>query len=129
MKRRLALPLLFAAACSSESEPVPGERDVESGGELEFFDATAASGIDFVHDAGKTPDKHLPETMGAGVAWIRDGRVELYNLATDLGEHEDMAGAMPQRARDLHEKLEAWRRRVDAKMPPPAVRKQPTGTK
>jgi len=44
-------------------------------------DVTEAWGLDFVHDAGLTPDKHLPETMGAGAAVVdldADGRLDVY---------------------------------------------------
>ena len=50
-------------------------------GDLRFADATAVSGIDFAHVSGARGDKHLPETMGAGLAWLdydRDGRLDLY---------------------------------------------------
>jgi hypothetical protein len=46
-----------------------------------FRDGTAAAGIDFVHDAGVTVDKHLPETMGAGAALVDvdgDGDLDMY---------------------------------------------------
>lgn len=35
-----------------------------------FSDITAQSGIKFVHNAGKTGKKYLPETLGAGAAFI-----------------------------------------------------------
>jgi hypothetical protein len=35
-----------------------------------FTDVTAAAGIHFVHSAGRTGKKYLPETLGAGVAFI-----------------------------------------------------------
>jgi hypothetical protein len=31
-----------------------------------FTDVAGESGLHFVHDAGRTPEKHLPETMGGG---------------------------------------------------------------
>jgi len=40
-----------------------------------------SSGITFVHDAAMSPRRHLPETMGAGVAFIdydNDGWMDLY---------------------------------------------------
>ncbi len=48
---------------------------------LRFVDVTAESGIDFVHQRGARGEKHLPETMGAGVAWLDydgDGDQDLY---------------------------------------------------
>ena len=46
-----------------------------------FADATAKAGITFVHTSGATPEKHMVETFGSGVAWIdydNDGFVDLY---------------------------------------------------
>ncbi len=53
---------------------------------LRFVDVTAAAGLDFRHAAGTTPERHLPETMGAGVAWLDfdgDGRWDLYAVQSD----------------------------------------------
>jgi arylsulfatase A-like enzyme len=49
--------------------------------------------------------------------FFEDGRLELYNLAVDLGEQADLTAAMPDKVADLHRKLEAWRRKIDAPMP------------
>ena len=46
-----------------------------------FEDVTAASGIDFWHFDSSTPDYHIQEVMGGGVAWIDydgDGLLDLY---------------------------------------------------
>ena len=46
-----------------------------------FRDITAESGLHFEHDAGLTPEKHLPETMGAGAALAdldADGDLDAY---------------------------------------------------
>jgi arylsulfatase A-like enzyme len=51
------------------------------------------------------------------VEFFEDGRVELYNLKDDPGEKHDLARKMPERARDLHRKLRAWRDAVGAPMP------------
>jgi hypothetical protein len=63
MKLRLVVACLAALACAafflSASPSAPGVR---------FTDVTAAAGIHFVHTAGKSGKKYLPETMGSGVA-------------------------------------------------------------
>ena len=46
-----------------------------------FVEVAAEAGIDFRHDSGAAGGLHLPETMGAGVAWIDfdgDGWLDLY---------------------------------------------------
>jgi hypothetical protein len=46
-----------------------------------FLEVAAAAGIDFVHDRGDSGQKHLPESMGAGLAWLDfdgDGWTDLY---------------------------------------------------
>lgn len=46
-----------------------------------FRDVTKAAGITFVHDQRPTPEKHMSETFGSGVAWIdfdNDGYQDLY---------------------------------------------------
>ena len=35
-----------------------------------FTDVTAAAGIHFVHNAGRSGKKYLPETLGAGCAFF-----------------------------------------------------------
>jgi arylsulfatase A-like enzyme len=46
-----------------------------------------------------------------------DGRVELYDLEKDIGETRDLAREMPERARELQARLDAWRAAVGAQMP------------
>ncbi|MBI4904490.1 MAG: CRTAC1 family protein [Acidobacteria bacterium] len=38
--------------------------------QVKFIDITQPSGIRFTHNAGKAGKKFLPETMGAGLAWL-----------------------------------------------------------
>jgi arylsulfatase A-like enzyme len=49
--------------------------------------------------------------------YLEDGRLELYNLKEDLGEHNDLVGAVPDLASELQKSLEAWRLDVGAQMP------------
>jgi hypothetical protein len=80
MKGARAIALLFSAtgaACGDDSPP-PAPRTAQ---ELWFEDVTALSGVDFVHQAGETEERHLPETMGAGAALVDvdlDGDLDLY---------------------------------------------------
>ena len=49
--------------------------------------------------------------------FFEDGRLELYNVREDVGQKHDLAKENPDLARDLHAKLEAWRKEVNAPMP------------
>ena len=76
---------------------------------------------------------HYPHYHGS--AWkpgasIRDGdwkliefyhykKHELYNLANDPGERQNLAKAKPAEAKRLRAKLAAWQKRMGAKMPTP----------
>jgi arylsulfatase A-like enzyme len=49
--------------------------------------------------------------------FFEDGRLELYNLKDDIGERHDLSDEMPQRTRQMHERLVEWRRSVRAPVP------------
>ncbi len=49
--------------------------------------------------------------------FFEDKRFELYNLKEDLGEQHDVADEQPEKVRELHAKLIAWRKATDAAMP------------
>ena len=53
------------------------------------------------------------------IEWYEDGRLELFNLREDIGERNNLAQEEPDRVRELHVKLKAWRRQINAKMPTP----------
>ena len=53
------------------------------------------------------------------IEFFEDGRVELYHLREDIGETRNLAAAHPRRARELRERLAAWREAVGAKEPAP----------
>jgi arylsulfatase A-like enzyme len=80
--------------------------------------------------------QHFPGYLGAGKnAWrttpvslvqmgdwklmefLEDGRLELYNLRDDIGESKNLATEMPDKAKELHARLVAWRAEVNAPMP------------
>ena len=43
-----------------------------------------------------------------------DGRVHLYNLASDIGETNDLSAEMPDRVKQMRNRLHAWYQSVDA---------------
>ena len=43
--------------------------------------------------------------------------MQLFNLKEDLGEQNDLSATEPERVARLIDKLRAWRKEVDAKMP------------
>lgn len=82
--------------------------------------------------------QHFPGYLGAGqntwrttpvglievgdwklMEFFEDGRLELYNLADDIGESRNLASTMPDKARELHNRLVSWRESVNAPMPTP----------
>ena len=80
--------------------------------------------------------QHFPGYLGAGAdSWrttpvsliqsgdwklmefLEDGRLELYNLRSDLGESKNLVQENPVKAKELHARLVAWRAAVKAPMP------------
>ena len=51
------------------------------------------------------------------IEFFEDGKLELYDIVKDLGQKNDLARAMPERVREMHGRLQAWRREVAARIP------------
>jgi arylsulfatase A-like enzyme len=49
--------------------------------------------------------------------YFEDNHVELYNLKNDISEQNDLAETMPEKAKELRNHLDAWRKTVNAQMP------------
>jgi arylsulfatase A-like enzyme len=79
---------------------------------------------------------HFPGYLGAGkdgwrttpagairsqdwklIEFFETGKIELYNLAEDIGERNDLAMKLPDRAKAMHDDLKMWRQSVSAPMP------------
>lgn len=79
---------------------------------------------------------HFPGYLGAGAdSWrttpvgairvgdfkllefFEDNRLELYNLRDDVGQKTNLATSMPEKTKELHDRLVAWRAEVKAPMP------------
>jgi arylsulfatase A-like enzyme len=82
--------------------------------------------------------QHFPGYLGAGannwrttpagavisgdwklLEFFEDGRLELYNVREDIGETKNLAAANPEKTKELHAKLVAWRKETGAPMPTP----------
>lgn len=80
--------------------------------------------------------QHFPGYLGAGadtwrttpvslievgnwklMEFLEDGRLELYNLKEDIGESNNLAASMVEKAKELHAKLQSWREAIRAPMP------------
>jgi arylsulfatase A-like enzyme len=75
---------------------------------------------------GKGEDERAWRTTPAGAiqvgSWkllefFETGRLELYDLAKDVGQKNNLAKSMPERTRELHQRLIAWRQAIAAPMP------------
>jgi arylsulfatase A-like enzyme len=69
------------------------------------------------HGSGNVPSGAVRVGDYKLIEWFEDGRVELYDLAADLGETEDLAVVMPEVTEELRTLLDEWRERVGAGMP------------
>ncbi len=68
-------------------------------------------------NAGSPPSGAIRQGTWKLLEFFEDSHVELYNLAEDPSESEDLAGANPSRVRAMLGQLRAWRESVGAVMP------------
>ena len=61
------------------------------------------------------------------IEFAEENRVELYNLRDDIGEKTNLAEKMPDKAKELHARLVAWRAAVNAPMPTPNTEAKAAG--
>ena len=53
------------------------------------------------------------------IHYYEDGRQELYNLRNDIGESDNLAGRMPEKAAEMRAQLDAMLKEHGAKIPSP----------
>jgi arylsulfatase A-like enzyme len=94
-------------------------------------DATASLQRDAIY-------QHFPGYLGSGpgqwrttpvgviqagdwklMEFYEDNRLELYHLGEDIGETRNLAVDMPEKTKQLHSRLVAWRTEIQAPMPTP----------
>ncbi len=111
-------------AALPEGQPLDGESLVPV-----FRDSAASLKREAIY-------QHFPGYLGAGentwrttpvglieigdwklMEYFEDGRLELYNLKDDIGEQKNLATEMPEKAKELHVKMIAWREAIKAPMP------------
>jgi hypothetical protein len=51
--------------------------------------------------------------------YLEDAHLELYDLRADLGETKNLVATYPDKAKELHDRLIAWRKETSAPMPTP----------
>lgn len=49
--------------------------------------------------------------------YFEDGRIELYNLETNIGERKNLKNLYPERAKQMHQQLKEWRQETNAPVP------------
>jgi arylsulfatase A-like enzyme len=63
------------------------------------------------------------------IEFFEDSQLELYNLSEDIGEQTDLAAHEPEKAKQLHTLLVAWRNSVKAQIPTANPQYDPAKTK
>jgi len=71
------------------------------------------------HPGGATPYGAVRKGDYKLIEFYEDGRLELYNLREDIGERNNLASSMPEKAEELKRLLAQWRESLDAQMPQP----------
>lgn len=80
------------------------------------------------HGSTWTPGAAIRARDWKLIEFYETGKIELYNLANDIGEKNDLAKKMPEKAKQLHEMLKAWQKEIGAKMPKPNPNYKPNST-
>jgi arylsulfatase A-like enzyme len=115
---------LEIAGAPRPDQPLDGESLVKL-----FRDPASALHRDAIY-------QHFPGYLGAGAgSWrttpvgliqvgdwklmefFEDGRLELYNLKDDIGETKNLAKELPDKTKELHSRMLAWRAEIKAPMP------------
>lgn len=75
---------------------------------------------------GGTPGCSVRDGDFKLIEFFEDGKLELYNLRSDLSEEHDLAEQEPERVQMLKQELDAWKAEVEALIPKPNTNWAPT---
>jgi arylsulfatase A-like enzyme len=76
------------------------------------------------HGSGSVPSAAVRCGDWKLIEWYGDKRIELFNLADDIGETKDLAKSNGAKAAELHAMLKAWRKDVGAVIPTPGAKRK-----
>ena len=102
----LPASLLFAAAAAAAPEQAPAAPAFDP----IVFELVKGSGIDFVTNSGRSPHRHQPETMVAGVALLdydNDGKLDVF--LTNGATMPDLDKSAPVHWNRLYHNLGNWK--------------------
>ncbi|MDR8390367.1 sulfatase [Aliifodinibius sp. S!AR15-10] len=68
---------------------------------------------------GGSPSSAIRKGQYKLIEFYEDGRLELYNIAEDIGEQENLVERMPGKTEQLHQELKQWKEEVGARTPAP----------
>ena len=71
------------------------------------------------HPGGATPYSAIRNGDYKLIEFFEDGKLEMYNLADDIGETNSLAELRPAKLKELHEELKHWRDEIGAQYPSP----------
>lgn len=77
------------------------------------------------HPMSMLPASYIRSGDWKLIHYWEDGRDELYNLAEDVGEQNELAAENPEKAGELRARLDRWLAAIDAKIPGPDPRWKP----
>ena len=72
---------------------------------------------------GYLPGRQAPANAMRSSDWklieyFENGKLELFNLADDIGETKELSAELPQKVKELYARMLAWREAVGAEVPP-----------
>ncbi len=70
------------------------------------------------HSEGAVPHSAIRTRDWKLIHFLNDDHIELYHLKEDISEKNDLSNSHPQKAADLLAQLDAWRKEVNAQLPP-----------